>query len=164
MRCCGLLALLVLSPGVTLAASNSLPPLDPRQVEAGSKIYNQYCASCHGVRGEGEPNWEKLNAQGELPSSPHNAEGHTWKHSDSMLYRMVIEGWRDPFNKTRRLTMPAFRDILSPAEMRDVIIYLKTLWTAEQRQFQWEETQVRGAFPPQAQTPLGGTQSPGGSR
>ena len=35
-------------------------------------------------------------------------------------------------------------------EIRDVIIYLKTLWTPEQRQFQWEETLVRGAFPPQA--------------
>jgi mono/diheme cytochrome c family protein len=63
---------------------------------------------------------------------------------------MVSEGWRDPFNKTQRLTMPPFREQLSPQEIRDVVTYLKTLWTQEQRQFQWEETQVRGAFPPQA--------------
>lgn len=163
-RCCGLLAWLVLSIDVTLAASNAPPPPDPRQVEAGRKIYNQYCASCHGVRAEGEPNWEKLNAQGELPSPPHNAEGHTWKHSDSMLYRMVTEGWRDPFNKTRRLTMPGFRDALSDEQIKDVITYLKTLWTAEQRQFQWEETQVRGAFPPQASRPRPEPQSPSSLR
>ncbi|MEQ8229290.1 MAG: cytochrome c [Rhodospirillales bacterium] len=123
------------------------PPLDMQQVEAGRKIYQEYCASCHGARGEGQPNWETPNAQGELPAPPHNAEGHTWKHSDAMLYRMVSEGWRDPFNKTRHLTMPAFQDQLSSDEIRDVITYLKTLWTPEQRQFQWEETQVRGGFP-----------------
>jgi mono/diheme cytochrome c family protein len=126
------------------------PPLEPKEVEAGRTVYQRYCASCHGVRGEGEPNWETPNAQGELPSPPHNAEGHTWKHSDEMLYRMVSEGWRDPFNKTQRLTMPPFHDLLSPEQIRDVITYLKTLWMPEQRQFQWEETLVRGAFPPQA--------------
>jgi mono/diheme cytochrome c family protein len=147
----GLMATLVLFGAGALAAGEAdPPPLDRKDVEAGRIAYQKYCASCHGVRGEGEPNWETLNAQGELPSPPHDAEGHTWKHSDEMLYRMVSEGWRDPFNKTERLTMPPFREVLSPQEIRDVIIYLKTLWTPEQRQFQWEETLVRGAFPPQA--------------
>lgn len=58
-----------------------------------------------------------------------------------MLYRMISEGWRDPFNKTERLTMPPFKDILTPHEIEAVIAYLKTLWTAEQRQFQREESQ-----------------------
>lgn len=142
--------LLVLGGGPALADKSAPPPLDPEEVEAGRIVYGQYCASCHGARGEGEPNWEELNAKGELPSPPHDAEGHTWKHSDEMLFRMVSEGWRDPFNKTERLTMPAFREVLSPQHIRGVITYLKTLWTPEQRQFQWEETLVRGAFPPQA--------------
>lgn len=161
---CGSLAVISLGIGITLADSSSPQPLNPKQVEAGRKVYDQYCASCHGVRGEGEPNWEKLNAQGELPSPPHDPEGHTWKHSDSMLYRMVSEGWRDPFNKTRRLTMPPFRGVLSDEQIKDVITYLKTLWTAEQRQFQLEETQVRGAFPPQASRPRPEPQSPSSLR
>ena len=60
---------------------------------------------------------------------------------DANLYQMVNKGWRDPFNKTKRLTMPAFGDVLSPEQIRAVITYLKTLWTAEQRQFQMEESQ-----------------------
>src|SRR3546814_3016354 len=84
---------------------------------AGRKVYQEYCASCHGPRGEGQANWEAPNDQGELPAPPHNAEGHTWKHADAMLYRMVSEGWRDPFNKTRELTMPAFGDQLSPEQI-----------------------------------------------
>ena len=143
-------ALMVLGAAAALAGKADPPPLDPKKVEAGRIVYQRYCASCHGVRGEGEAKWETPNAQGELPSPPHNTEGHTWKHSDEMLYRMVSEGWRDPFNKTQRLTMPGFASQLSPQEIRDVVIYLKTLWTHEQRQFQWEETLVRGAFPPQA--------------
>jgi mono/diheme cytochrome c family protein len=57
-----------------------------------------------------------------------------------MLYRIVAEGWRDPFNKTQRLTMPAFQQALKPAEIEAVINYLKTLWTPQQRAFQREES------------------------
>ena len=150
MRGAPLKALMVLLPlyaNIALAGEAGPPRLDPEQVKAGRMVYQQFCASCHGPQGKVAGNWEKPNAQGELPPPPHNAEGHTWKHSDAMLYRMVSEGWRDPFNKTRRLTMPAFRDQLAPQQIRDVIAYLKTLWTAEQREFQWEETLIRGGFP-----------------
>jgi mono/diheme cytochrome c family protein len=36
--------------------------------------------------------------------------------------------------------MPAFGETLSPEQIRAVNIYLKTLWTAEQREFQSEES------------------------
>jgi len=106
----------------------------------GEQIYQNYCASCHGAKGEGMPDWQQPNAQGELPAPPHGPEGHTWKHSDAMLYRIVHDGWRDPFNKTKRLTMPAFGDRLRSIEIEAVVNYLKTLWTEEQRQFQEEES------------------------
>ncbi|SFI13101.1 c-type cytochrome [Modicisalibacter xianhensis] len=110
-------------------------------LEAGKRIYRQYCASCHGIEGDGQPNWERQNALGELPAPPHNPEGHTWKHSDAMLYRIIAEGWHDPWNKTERLTMPAFGDVLSPQQIQLVVNYLKTLWTPEQRRHQQEESQ-----------------------
>lgn len=123
---------------------------DASLLEEGERVYQQYCASCHGIQGEGMPNWERQNAQGELPAPPHGPEGHTWKHSDAMLYRIVSEGWRDPWNKTERLTMPAFRDLLTPAEIRAVVNYLKTLSTPEQRRHQAEESE--GApFPTQSE-------------
>ena len=144
----GVVALLGQSAGVALADDAGPPPLDPKQVKAGHMIYQQHCASCHGPRGEAAPNWEEPNAQGESPPPPHDAKGHTWKHSDAILYRMVSQGWRDPFNKTQQLTMPAFGNQLSSEQIREVVTYLKTLWTPEQRDFQWQETLVRGAFPP----------------
>ena len=123
-------------------------PHDPQQAVSGRRIYQTQCASCHGVRGEGAPGWEQPNEQGELPAPPHNRDGHTWKHADGVLYDTVKNGWRDPFNKTERLTMPAFGQTLSPKEIRAVIDYLKTLWTPEQRRFQLKESR-REPFPPE---------------
>jgi mono/diheme cytochrome c family protein len=121
--------------GASQAAGNS-----GQRVASGRSIYQAQCASCHGARGEGQPGWERVDAAGERPAPPHDRTGHTWKHSDAMLYRIVAEGWRDPFNKTQRLTMPAFQQALKPAEIEAVINYLKTLWTAQQRAFQREES------------------------
>jgi mono/diheme cytochrome c family protein len=114
-------------------------------------VYQQYCASCHGPKGEGGPNWKKPNDRGELPPPPHGPEGHTWRHSDAVLQRMISQGWRDPFNKTQRLTMPAFEQVLTPKKIKAVIAYLKTLWTAEQRQFQRQESRARSHNPSQFQ-------------
>lgn len=123
------------------AATDAAPQLDAGQVKHGRALYQQYCASCHGANAEGAPNWQERDEHSELPAPPHNAEGHTWRHSDAELYEMVSKGWRDPFNKTTRLTMPGFGDVLSLQQIRVVITYLKTLWTPEQRQFQVEESQ-----------------------
>lgn len=84
-----------------------------------------------------------------MPAPPHDSTGHTWKHADAMLYRIVRNGWRDPYNKTSRLTMPAFGQALAPSEVRDVIAYLKTMWTPTQRKFQIEESE-HAPLPPEA--------------
>ena len=134
------------------AAQDAPPALNPERVEAGRAIYRQHCASCHGTQGEGAADWQEPNEEGELPPPPHGPQGHTWRHADAALYRMVSQGWRDPFNKTKRLTMPGFEDVLSPEEIRAVITYLKTLWTPAQRRFQREESRGR-PFPPEAWEP-----------
>lgn len=118
-------------------------------LQRGRVIYLQQCASCHGVHGEGAPDWQQLNTLGEMPAPPHGPQGHTWKHADGMLYRIVHDGWRDPFNKTNRLTMPAFATTLKPIEIHDVIEYIKTMWTPKERDFQREESR-QAPFPPEA--------------
>ncbi|MEO6782653.1 MAG: cytochrome c [Bradyrhizobium sp.] len=132
---------LIAAGQAVIARANGETPLsDTDPVNSGRATYEHHCASCHGAKAQGAPNWQERDQHGELPAPPHDAEGHTWRHSDAELYRMVSKGWRDPFNKTKRLTMPAFADTLSPSQIRAVISYLKTLWTPEQRQFQSEES------------------------
>ncbi len=134
--------------GVARAADEPPPPA-PAVVKAGRAVYQRSCASCHGARAEGAPGWERLNEHGDIPAPPHDRQGHSWRHSDAMLYGIIQHGWRDEFNKTQQLTMPAFAGQLSPKQTVAVITYLKTLWTREQRRFQWEESR-REPFPPEA--------------
>src|SRR5712675_455931 len=89
-------------------ASDESQSINSGRAKSGRAVYEQYCSSCHGAKAQGAPNWQERDANGELPAPPHNAEGHTWRHSDVDLYEMVNKGWRDPFNKSERLTMPAF--------------------------------------------------------
>jgi mono/diheme cytochrome c family protein len=136
--------------GVVANAGEVRSAPDSVRIQAGRAIYQQACASCHGAQGEGAPRWEGPDPSGELPAPPHDSKGHTWRHSDAMLYRLVQQGWRDPFNKSKRLTMPAFKGQLSREETIAVVAYLKTLWTPEQRRFQAEESR-RQPFPAETQ-------------
>ena len=137
----GLLILFVV-PTVAIASGQpaSTDPA-PANVAQGQQIYQQYCAACHGQQAEGAANWNKPDEKGEMPPPPHDETGHTWRHSDAMLFKMIAKGWRHPFNKTYRLTMPAFEDALTEQEIQSVIEYLKTLWTDEQRTYQATESQ-----------------------
>jgi mono/diheme cytochrome c family protein len=124
-----------------ISKADEMPELaNTELIDLGLGVYQQQCASCHGATGEGALNWKEPNDSGELPAPPHGPKGHTWRHSDGMLYRMISRGWRDPFNKTQMLTMPAFGGVLTPIEINAVIAYLKTHWTLTQRQFQSAET------------------------
>jgi mono/diheme cytochrome c family protein len=125
---------------VIVRANGETPLSDADRVKSGRAVYERHCASCHGAEAQGAPNWQERDQHGELPAPPHDAEGHTWRHSDAELDGMVSRGWRDPFNKTTRLTMPAFGHVLAPEQIRAVVSYLKTLWSPEQRQFQSEES------------------------
>jgi len=140
---CAAAGLMVFAALAHAAAADSSS--DQARITTGRLIYQQHCAACHGARAEGQPGWQKRDAQGELPPPPHGPKGHTWKHSDAMLYRIIRDGWRDPFNKTQRLTMPAFGQTLAPDEIQAVVAYLKTLWTPRQRRFQREESRNQPA-------------------
>jgi len=115
----------------------SLPTLDPVQTSRGRGVYVQHCASCHGADAQGASDWQQPDARGDLPAPPHDDTGHTWRHSDAQLTEIIRGGLRDQFNKTPELTMPPFTtDELSDQEISDEIVYFKSLWSPEHRQFQ----------------------------
>ena len=68
---------------------------NPELVALGAAVYVEHCASCHGERLEGEPNWRRRKADGTLPAPPHDATGHTWHHSDDLLFRLTRDGPTD---------------------------------------------------------------------
>ncbi len=108
---------------------------DPQNLEVvalGKSIYNETCASCHGVNLEGQPNWKRPNSQGMLPAPPHDNTGHTWHHTDELLFGITKYGLAEFSGlKNHKTGMPIYKDILSDAEIIAVLSYIKSTWPTD---------------------------------
>ena len=117
-----------------LAARPSAPafidPADQTLVMRGKPIYANYCAACHGINMQGQPNWRQRMPNGRLPAPPHDKTGHTWHHPDDLLVDMVknglVPGRTAPLGY--QSDMPAYGAILSDEEIVAVIAYIKSSW------------------------------------
>lgn len=120
--------------GERAAAPVRLQPGDRAVLELGRKVYAAQCASCHGARLEGQPNWQQRDAQGLMPAPPHDASGHTWHHTDELLFRITKHGVAKAANlKDYVSAMPAFEGTLSDAEIVAALSWIKSQWPAEIR-------------------------------
>ncbi|MCY4579195.1 MAG: cytochrome c [Chloroflexi bacterium] len=98
---------------------------------SGQEIFAANCAVCHGVSGEGQPDWHIKRSDGTLPPPPLNGDGHTWHHGDGLLYRIISQGGKtleDPNYPGFKSGMPAFGERLTHEETVEVIEYVKSLW------------------------------------
>jgi mono/diheme cytochrome c family protein len=107
-------------------------PSDRAQVALGAKLYAQHCAACHGTRLEGQPNWRARLPSGRLPAPPHDDSGHTWHHSDAVLFAITKNGVVPPYGPAGyQSDMPAFADRLSDREIWAVLAYIKSHWSQQ---------------------------------
>lgn len=109
-----------------------------KQVAAGEKIYAANCASCHGSKLEGEKNWRVRKENGRLPAPPHDASGHTWHHPDEHLLGIIKDGLTAYAPAGYATDMPAFKSVLSDAEIEAVLVYIKSRWPQDIRERQRE--------------------------
>ncbi|MBX3051687.1 MAG: cytochrome c [Caldilineaceae bacterium] len=128
------LLLLVLLGGCSTGAPDSNSQTDPDQLATGKQVYEANCAACHGINGEGQPNW-RTPVNGVFPAPPHDSSGHTWHHPDSALLEIIAQGGSLPNS-----AMPAYGDILTVGEREAVLAYIKTFWGKQER-----ESQARGS-------------------
>lgn len=108
--------------------------IDPDQLAVGKQLYDANCAACHGLKGEGQPDW-KVPVNGVYPAPPHDKSGHTWHHPDQVLLEVIARGGSLPNS-----AMPAYADILSPEESVAVLEYIKTFWGRQEREYQAQLT------------------------
>ena len=99
-----------------------------QQVALGQQVYAAHCASCHGTKLEGQPNWKEELPSGGRPAPPHDASGHTWHHPDTLLFDIINRGAQAFAQPPKQYNMPAFGSILSDSEIWAVIAYLKSTW------------------------------------
>jgi mono/diheme cytochrome c family protein len=104
-------------------------PGDTAKVARGAALYSQQCASCHGAKLEGQPDWRKRLPNGRMPAPPHDESGHTWHHSDAVLFGITKNGLVPPHApKDYESDMPAFGGKLSDDEIWAVLAYIKSHW------------------------------------
>jgi mono/diheme cytochrome c family protein len=112
------------------------------EIARGRALYAAHCASCHGANLEGQPNWQTPGPNGRLPAPPHDASGHTWHHSDRELFLMTKHGL-SAIVPGHQSDMPAFADILSDAQIRAVLAYIKATWPERERGYQENRNRAR---------------------
>jgi len=128
--------------GEAVNAQGSASPY-PVDLAAGEALYAQSCAVCHGANLEGAENWRTPGDDGSLPAPPHNADGHTWHHPDSLLFTYTKLGGKETmaaqgmeFNSG----MPGFGEQLSDEEIWNILAFIKSTWPERERTVQADRT------------------------
>jgi mono/diheme cytochrome c family protein len=116
-----------------------LPGADPdnaQQVSHGRQVYVARCAECHGMRLEGQEDWQAMLPDGGRRAPPHDETGHSWHHPDQVLFDITKQGGQ-PFSPAGyKNNMPGFADKLSDAEIWAAIAFIKSRWPDEIREKQ----------------------------
>lgn len=135
------LGVALLLGGTSLATAEGPEPAQPVDLVAAEQLYQDNCAACHGAELKGQPDWRSPGPDGILPAPPHDASGHTWHHSDAMLFDYTRLGGREAMAREGldfNSGMPGFEDVLSDAEIRAILAYIKSTWPERQRAAQAE--------------------------
>jgi len=117
-------------------------PSDTKLVARGEAVYAEHCASCHGAKLEGQPNWRHRLPSGRMPAPPHDPTGHTWHHADKQLFNMTKFG-PSALVPGYESDMPGFKDKLSDADIWAALSYIESTWPAEIRERQQRMNRTR---------------------
>ncbi len=130
-------AVLLAACGASDEARREPTPAGAGVISRGQAIYAAQCATCHGSRGEGQPNWRSRRPDGTLPAPPHDSSGHTWHHTDAVLVDIVARGGQAAYGTSDFTSgMPAFGDRLTSEEIAAVLAHIKSLWGEAERVYQ----------------------------
>lgn len=105
-------------------------------VSEGRKVYESYCAECHGLGLKGQPNWQRRGPDGILPAPPHDETGHTWHHPDAILFATVKLGGEAFMPVGVKSGMPGYADSLTDREIEASLAYIKSRWPSKIRRRQ----------------------------
>ena len=106
---------------------------DAELVARGRIVYQQNCAACHGDRLQGQPNWRQPKPDGTLPAPPHDVTGHTWHHSDRMLFEVTKYGSASVAGAGFKSGMPLYADVLDDGDIWASLAYIKSHWPPDIR-------------------------------
>lgn len=105
----------------------------------GEKNFQLYCAHCHGYQAGGQA----VGAPGDTERlgmklvPPLDSTGNTWRYADQVLIDVITNGIQNPLNQ---YPMLGWGNVLNDYQIRNLLRYIKTFWTDEQRAHQRQVT------------------------
>lgn len=121
-------------------------PISLAELERGEGFYAESCASCHGANLEGQADWQTPGPDGILPVPPHDETGHTWHHSDVLLFNYTKLGGAAALAASGVAGfdsgMPAFDALLTDDEIRDILTFIKSTWSPRLQAAQKERSEA----------------------
>jgi len=116
--------LMLLTSSVVPALAETGKPPDTQAAARGAKLYKQYCESCHREGGVGEPVYPWHRGKPDyFPAPALNDSQHAWHHSDEDLVKIILTG------SPRTSRMAAWKNVLSENDARNLVAYIKSLWS-----------------------------------
>ncbi len=109
-----------LPPSIKAQSSGRSPTTQAAGSAAGAKLYEQHCADCHGMQGDGVPSAYPALAGNRAVTMPQTAN----------LVQIVLHGGYAPATpgNPRPFGMPPFVLVLSDAEIAAVLTHLRQSW------------------------------------
>ncbi len=110
-------ARVMIAQGNPAAAAIGNPvPASPESIDAGKRLYQRHCASCHGTNAEGGAGNDLIPAAPDLTD-------REWKHggSDGEIFSAIKNGIPPELN------MVPFGDQLKDQEIWNVVNYIRSL-------------------------------------
>ena len=119
-------------PQPALAAAEwTLRPGDADLIADGKILYATHCASCHGVRLEGQPEWRVRLANGLLPAPPTTPADIHGIMVTLIFFAVTKYGIERLLGEPYPNAMPIYDSVLSDREIVAVLSYIKSQWPAE---------------------------------
>jgi len=107
------------------------------QVQAGSRVFQDQCAQCHGAQAQGiTADWRARLEDGSFPPPPLNGSAHAWHHPLTVLLQVINQGGV-PLGGH----MPAFANRISDTEKLAAIAYFQSFWNDKTYE-NWEQMGV----------------------
>ncbi|UXX85362.1 c-type cytochrome [Roseovarius pelagicus] len=119
-----------------LLAATVLPVAAQSDLLMGERLYQENCASCHGIKLEGQADWKSRLSNGRMPAPPHDASGHTWHHTDRVLVDIITRGPAAVVGNGYESDMPGYGGVLADGEIAAILDYIKSTWPERERSFQ----------------------------
>ncbi len=77
----------------------------------------------------------KAKSNARMPAPPHDETGHTWHHSNELLFNLNKYGIARLINNPDYQTdLPVYEEVLSDDQIIAVLVYIKSTWPEEIQQ------------------------------